>query len=78
MLSTGPFAAIDEEDMRTSIECLSGDAAARTLGFTPRGLSPWAGLALALYDARPNPTLQPTGSARRRLKAQRLRGRPGG
>ena len=29
-----------------------GDAAGRTLGFTPRGLSPWAGLALALHDAR--------------------------
>jgi hypothetical protein len=39
-------------DTRTCIECLFGDAAARTLGFTPRGLSPWAGLALALQDAR--------------------------
>jgi hypothetical protein len=39
-------------DKRTCIECLFGDAAARTLGFTPRGLSPWAGLALALHDAR--------------------------
>ena len=44
---------LDAEDMRTDIECLFGDAAARTLGFTPRGLSPWAGLALALHDARP-------------------------
>ena len=35
----------DAEDMRTCIECLFGDAAARTLGFTPRGLSPWAELA---------------------------------
>jgi hypothetical protein len=69
---------LDAEDMRTCIECLFGDAAARTLGFTPRGLSPWAGLALALHDARSNPTLPPTGSARRRLKAQRLRGRPAG
>lgn len=43
---------LDVEDMRTSIECLFGDAAGRTLGFTPRGLSPWAGLALALHDAR--------------------------
>jgi hypothetical protein len=43
---------LDAEDMRTSIECLFGDAAGRTLGFTPRGLSPWAGLALALHDAR--------------------------
>jgi len=39
-------------DKRTAIECLFGDAAGRTLGFTPRGLSPWAGLALALHDAR--------------------------
>jgi hypothetical protein len=45
---------LDTDDMRTCIECLFGDAAARTLGFTPRGLSPWAGLALALHDARPN------------------------
>lgn len=45
-----PF--LDAEDMRTSIECLFGDEAAASLGFTPRGLSPWAGLALALHDAR--------------------------
>jgi hypothetical protein len=45
---------LDAEDRRTCIECLFGDAAARTLGFTPRGLSPSAGLALALHDARPN------------------------
>jgi hypothetical protein len=37
-------------DMRTCIECLFGDAAGKTLGFEPRGLSPWAGLALALHD----------------------------
>jgi hypothetical protein len=43
---------LDAEDMRTAIECLFGDAAGRTLGFTPRGLSPWAGLALAFHDAR--------------------------
>ena len=52
-----PF--LDAEDARTSIECLFGDAAARTLGFTPRGLSPWAGLALALHDARAIQTWQP-------------------
>ena len=51
------------EDTRTCIECLFGDAAARTLGFTPRGLSPWAGLALALHDARLRPVTQPTGIA---------------
>ena len=45
---------LDADDLRTCIECLFGDAAGRTLGFTPRGLSPWAGLALALHDARPN------------------------
>lgn len=45
-----PF--LDAEDMRTTIECLFGDAAGKTLGFSPRGLSPWAGLALALSDAR--------------------------
>ncbi len=46
---------LETEDMRTCIECLFGDAAGRTLGFTPRGLSPWAGLALALHDVRNNP-----------------------
>jgi len=45
-----PF--LDANDMRTYVECLFGDAAAKTLGFTPRGLSPNAGLALALADAR--------------------------
>jgi hypothetical protein len=45
-----PF--LDADDKRTVIECLFGDAAGRTLGFTPRGLSPRAGLALALQDAR--------------------------
>jgi hypothetical protein len=48
-----PF--LDAVDKRTCIECLFGDGAGRTLGFTPRGLSPWAGLALALHDARPGP-----------------------
>ena len=52
---------LDADDMRTCIECLFGDAAALTLGFTPTGLSPWAGLALALHDARSNEPLQPTG-----------------
>jgi hypothetical protein len=44
---------LDADDKRTCIECLFGDAAGRTLGFTPRDLSPWAGLALALHDAWP-------------------------
>ena len=39
-------------DKRTIIECLFGDEASASLGLTPRGLSPWAGLALALHDAR--------------------------
>lgn len=47
-----PF--LDADDKRTVLECLFGDAAGRTLGLTPRGLSPWAGLALALHDARSN------------------------
>ncbi len=46
-----PF--LDANDMRTVVECMFGDAAGQTLGFTPRGLSPWAGIALALHDARP-------------------------
>ncbi|HEX3149994.1 MAG TPA: hypothetical protein VHR66_18095 [Gemmataceae bacterium] len=45
-----PF--LDASDKRTIIECLFGDAAGATLGFTPRGLSPWAGIALALHDAQ--------------------------
>ncbi len=49
-----PF--LDADDMRTAIECLFGDLAGATLGFTPRGLSPWAGLALALHDARSSRT----------------------
>jgi hypothetical protein len=69
---------LDADDMRTCIECLFGDAAARTLGFTPRGLGPWAGLALALHDARQNMAQQPTGRARKRHKAKQRRGRPGG
>ena len=43
---------LDETDERVSMECLFGDVPCRPLGFTPRGLSPWAGLALALHDAR--------------------------
>ena len=40
---------LDAEDMPTAVECLFGDDAASALGFTPRGLKPWAGLALALH-----------------------------
>jgi hypothetical protein len=45
-----PF--LDESDFRSTVECLFGDDAARSLGLTPRGLSAGAGLALALHDAR--------------------------
>lgn len=43
---------LEANDMRTGIECLFGDDAAHALGFTPRGFAPWAGVALALHDAR--------------------------
>jgi hypothetical protein len=43
---------LDAGDKRTIIECLFGDAAGASLGLSPRGLSPWAGLALALHEAR--------------------------
>ncbi|HKB01160.1 MAG TPA: hypothetical protein VKD90_03025 [Gemmataceae bacterium] len=43
---------LDATDKRTVMECLFGDPAGATLGFTPRGLSHWAGLALALHDGR--------------------------
>jgi hypothetical protein len=49
---------LDAPDMRTAVECLYGDAAGRTLGFTPRGLSDRAGLALALHDARHSPQVR--------------------
>ncbi len=45
------------DDKRTIIECLFGDPAGQTLGFAPRGLSHWAGLALALHDARAHVTV---------------------
>jgi hypothetical protein len=41
---------LEETDWRVCMECLPGDAPGKT--FTPRGLSPWAGLALALYDGQ--------------------------
>ena len=66
---------LEADDMRTCIECLFGDAAARTLGFTPRGLSPWAGLALPLHDARANEPVQATDRTSRRSAARRSHGR---
>jgi hypothetical protein len=38
-------------DLRTTVECLFGDLASATLGFSARGLSANAGLAVALADA---------------------------
>ncbi len=61
---------LDADDMRTCIACLFGDAAAGTLGFTPTGLSPWAGLALALHDARSNEPLEPTGRGQPRRQTR--------
>lgn len=55
---------LDANDMRTCIECLFGDEAGRTLGFTPRGLSKWAGLALALHDARADRSAKSVGLTR--------------
>jgi hypothetical protein len=54
-----PF--LTAEDKRTCMECLFGDEPGKTLGFTPRGLSPWAGLALALRDARAEAELRSKG-----------------
>ena len=39
-------------DLRTAVEYLFGDVVGATLNFIPRGLRPWAGLVLALNDAR--------------------------
>ncbi len=42
---------LETTDMRTAIECLFGDVAAPSLGFTARGLPERAGFALALHEA---------------------------
>lgn len=57
---------LDAEDRRTCIECLYGDPAARSLGLTPRGLSPWAGRALALADASSTSARRPDPQPERR------------
>ena len=49
------------QDQPTLIECLFGDTVARSLGYPPQGLSEWAGLALALHQARSDLALQRTG-----------------
>lgn len=43
---------LDAHDRATVIPCLFGDPAAIALGYPPQGLSPRAGLALALSEAR--------------------------
>lgn len=43
---------LNETDMATTISCLFGDAAGKTLGFAPLGLSLNAGLGVALEDAK--------------------------
>jgi len=42
---------LDADDLPAIVACLHGDAAARSVGFTPLGLSPRAGYELALADA---------------------------
>jgi hypothetical protein len=43
---------LESRDRAALVPCLFGDAAARTPGYPPQGLSERAGLALALHDAR--------------------------
>jgi hypothetical protein len=42
---------LDSDDLPVQFACLFGDAAALPVGYTPLGLSPCAGLAVALVDA---------------------------
>jgi hypothetical protein len=42
----------DAKDRPTVMACLFGDVAAHNLGYPPQGLSPRAGLALALHEAK--------------------------
>ena len=43
---------LDTKDYSTIIACLFGDEAARSLGYSPMGLSQRAGFALALHDGQ--------------------------
>jgi uncharacterized protein YjaZ len=45
---------LDVKDRPTLMACLFGDDAAHALGYPPQGLSPRAGFALALHEARMN------------------------
>jgi hypothetical protein len=42
---------LDSADLPTLFACLYGDEAARSVGYTPLGLSPRAGYAVALAEA---------------------------
>lgn len=44
------FPYLDATDLPTQFACLYGDASARAVGFTPLGLSPRAGYAVARRD----------------------------
>ena len=46
----GPL--LERRDRPTAMACLYGDGSARSLGYPPQGLSDFAGLALALHQAR--------------------------
>lgn len=46
------FDQIQVDDLPNAISYVFGDQAALSLGYRPQGLSPWAGIALALHDAR--------------------------
>src|SRR5712692_8625614 len=55
LIAMNPMGKEHVTDLLDALLALDADGvASRTLGFTPRGLSPWAGLALALHDARAN------------------------
>jgi hypothetical protein len=43
---------LEAKDRPTVMACLFGDVAAHNLGYPPQGLSPRAGLALALHEAK--------------------------
>jgi hypothetical protein len=49
----------DSDDFPTAFACLFGDAAARRVGYTPLGLSPRAGIALARAEAMPGERPRP-------------------
>lgn len=63
---------LEARDRATLIASLFGDAAANALGYPPQGLSPRAGFALALFDAKTYARAQEqTGVLPRTLRADR-------